>query len=45
MLSSLYAGEIAQILSAPYINILLENMALKIADKLGPKKFSSISAH
>jgi hypothetical protein len=45
MLSSLYSAEITQILSAPYVKILLHNMELKVANNLGVKKFSSVSAH
>ncbi len=45
MLSSLYSAEVTQILSAPYVNILLHNMELKVANNLGVKRFSSVSAH
>ena len=45
MLSSLYAGEVAKAINGPYLLVLLENMQLKISNKLGPKKYTSIAIH
>ncbi len=45
MLSSLYSAEVTQILSSPYVSILLHNLELKVANNLGIKKFSYVSAH